>query len=226
MVSLKTVARELPCGKMPMGIELTNYKNLGTVWLWLGIVVLLLDVLAVGVARWEFSYGLVYGLGFLAVGLMLSSEKGGVLGGICAGLIGLFAVLMEATWGGPSAAASNAVFSFVLFLIVLLNEMGYLNWGGQTSYAKYATMVSFAAWFVWPLLYFYQRWAHALPVPLETMLYHGGIMLLAGLDLITFAGSIKFNGYHELRVLFALMAIVGAVLLTTVLGWGLTLVPQ
>jgi hypothetical protein len=189
-------------------------------------VVLLLDVLAVGVARWEFSYGLVYGLGFLAVGLMLSSEKGGVLGGICAGLIGLLVVLMQASATSFLAGVPSVVLSFILFLAVLLDEMGFLGWGGQTSYAKYATMVSFAAWFIWPLLYFYQRWALALPVPLETILYHGGIMLLAGLDLITFVGSIKFEWYHELRAFFALMAIVGAVLLTTVLGWGLTLQPQ
>jgi hypothetical protein len=209
-----------------MGIELTNYKNLGTVWLWLGIVVLLLDVLAVGVARWEFPYGLVYGLGFLAVGVMLSSEKGGVLGGICAGLIGLFAVWNDATLSGFIGLPFVPALSAVLFIGVLASETGYLKWGEKTSYAKYATLVALAAWFVWPLIYFYQRWVHAWPITLETMMYHGGLMLLAGLDLITFVGSIKFEWYHELRLFFALMAIVGAVLLTTVLGWGLTLQPQ
>jgi len=209
-----------------MNIELTNYKNPGTVWLWLGLVVLLLDIFAVGMARWEFTYGLVYALGFLAVGIMLSSDRGGVIGGVCAGLIGLFAVLMEASAGGFLAGASGAVLSFVLFLAVLLNEMGYLEWGGQTSYAKYATLIAFAAWFTWTLLYFYQHWVHALPIGLETILYHGGIMLLAALDLATFAGAVKFKEYHTVRLLFALMAIFGAVLLTTVLGWGLTLAPQ
>jgi len=209
-----------------MNIELTNYKNLGTVWLWLGIVELLLDFFVVGVARWEFTYGLVYGLGFLAVGIMLSSEKGGLVGGVCAGLIGLFAVLMEASAGGFLAGASGAVLSVVLFLCVLLNEMGYLEWGEQTSYAKYATLVSFAAWFIWPLLYFYQRWIHASPIGLETILYHGGIMLLAGLDFFTFVGAVKFKEYHTVRALFALMAIFGAVLVTMVLGWGLTLAPS
>jgi hypothetical protein len=133
---------------------------------------------------------------------------------------------MEASAGGFLAGASGAVLSVVLFLCVLLNEMGYLEWGGQTSYAKYATMVSFAVWFIWPLLYFYQRWVHVAPITLETVLYHGGIMLLSALDFITFVGAVKFKEYHTLRVLFALMAILGAVLLTTVLGWGLTLAPS
>jgi len=205
-------------------MDITDYKNPGTVWLWLGLAVLLLDLFAVGAARWEFSYGLVYAFGFLAVGMMLSSERGGVIGGVCAGLIGLLAVLMEASGGGALAASSGAVLSVVLFFAVLLDEMGYLEWGRQTSYARYATLIAFAAWFLWTLTYFYNRWIHTLPVTWETALYHGGIMLLAGLDLVTFVGTVKFEYYHLLRVLFAVCAIIGAALLTTVLGWGLTLV--
>ncbi|MEM3622813.1 MAG: hypothetical protein QXR76_03465 [Candidatus Bathyarchaeia archaeon] len=208
-----------------MKIELTNIKNLGTVWLWLGIAVLLLDFVAVGVSRWEFSYGLMYGLGFLAVGVMLSSEKGGLIGGVCAGLIGLFAVLVEASGGTFLAATSGAVLSVVLFFLVVANETGYIEWGGKTEYAKYATLMAFAVWFIWPLTYFYNRWLYSTPVTFETILYHGGIMLLAGLDLLTFIGAVKFKEYHTVRALFALMAVFGAVLLTTVLGWGLTLKP-
>lgn len=208
-----------------MDIELTNIKNLGTVWLWLGIVVLLLDLFVVGMANSAFANGLLYAFGFLAVGIMLSSEKGGVLGGISAGLIGLLAVLIEATQGGFLAAGSGAVLSVILFLAVLLNEMGYLEVAGQTTYAKYATLMAFAVWFLWPLTYFYNRWTGGLPITLETMLYPGGIMLLAALDLFTFVGAVKFKQYHTLRAIFAALAILGAVLLTVVLGWGLTLAP-
>jgi hypothetical protein len=51
-------------------------------------------------------------------------------------------------------------------------------------------------------------------------------MLLAGFDFVTFVGAVKFKEYHTVRALFALMAIFGAVLVTTVLGWGLTLARQ
>ena len=211
---------------MSMEIELTNYKNLGTVWIWLGIVTLLLNFAVVGITSWAFCWGLPLSLGFLAVGMILSSEKGGLLAGVCAGLIGLLAVLMDATGGQFLAATSTAVFSVILFALVLLNEFGYVELGGKSPYAKYATLVALAAWFLWPLIYFYQRVMHAMPLPMETLLYHGGLMLLAGLDFITFLGLIKFKQYHALRAVFAVGAILGAVLLTVVLGWGLTLAPK
>jgi hypothetical protein len=208
-----------------MKIELMDYKNLGTVWLWLGIVVLMLNFVFVGATGWAFAYGLVYGLGFLAVGIMLSSDKGMLIGGVCAGLIGLSAVLMSSGTEFLSPW-STAILSVILFAVVVASEMGYLEWGGKSEYAKYATLVAFAAWMLWPLNYFYLRVTNAMPLPMETLLYHGGIMLLAGLDFITFLGLIKFKQYHMLRMLFAVAAILGAVLLTMVLGWGLALAPQ
>ena len=213
-----------------MKIELTNYKNLGTVWLWLGIAVLVLNFAVVGMASSGFWYGLVYGLGFLAVGLVLSAGKGGVLGGVCAGLIGLIAVFNDATLSQYIAVPPTAIFSVILFALVLANELGYVGWGGNHEYAKYATLSAFAAWFLWPLIYFYQRWTLGPAyygvtnqLPLETLLYHGGIMLLAGLDFITVLGAVKFKQYHTLRAVFVALAILGAVLVTMELGWPLTL---
>lgn len=208
-----------------MNLELTNIKNLGTVWLWLGMVTLALNLAVVGINRWEFSYGLVYTLGFLAVGIMLSSEKSGLLSGICAAFIGIFSVLIQVTLADVNAATSYAILSVVLFIVVLLNEMGYIEWGEKSTYAKYATLVAFVAWFIYPFTYFWQRVSLGLPLNLETIMFHGGVMLLSGLDFLTFAGTIKFKEYYTIRALLVCITILGAVLLTAVLGWGLTLTP-
>jgi len=214
---------------MSMKIELTNIKNLGTVWLWLGIAVLVLNFAVVGVANSAFWYGLVYGLGFLAVGIVLSA-KASALAAVCAGLIGLIAVFNDATLSQYIAIPPTAIFSVVLFALVLASEFGYVGWGGKSESAKYATLAAFAAWFLWPLIYFYQRWTLGPAyygvtnqLPLETLLYHGGIMLLAGLDFITVLGAVKFKQYHTLRAVFVALAILGAVLVTMELGWSLTL---
>lgn len=206
-----------------MQIELTNIKNLGTVWLWLGIITLILNFAFVGVSRWEFPYGVVYSLGFLAVGIILSSKEAGLISAVCASLIGVFAFLIQATLAYYTIAIAYAVISVILFLLVLI--LSYFEWGEQASYAKYATLAACTMWLLYPLTYFYQRLTLHMLLPYETIMFHGGIMLLAGVELFTFLGAVKFKGYSTVRTGLAGIAILGAVLLTAVLGWGLLLAP-
>lgn len=213
-----------------------NWKeNAGMFWLWLGIALFLLNLFVVGPLRWEFAYGLTYALGFMAIGLVLShTDKQGdeatVLGSIFAALIGALAVLVEMTGGTFLAAASGAVISSILFVAVLIFEAGIFGKWGRQSSVKYVTLGAILLWFLWPLPYFWMRYStYHLPIPTETILYHGGIMLLAFIDLITVAGLVKFdkedNVRSGLRALFFAVAIIGALLTVGVLGWGLTLAP-
>jgi hypothetical protein len=200
---------------------LTDWKgNLGTVWLWLGVVLLLIDFLVTGVSSWMFWYGLVYSLGFLGVGIILSSKKTSSIAAVSAVIIGLTATALSSAWIVSSLATALTV---ILFLVLLANEIGLLEWGGKSEYTKYATLAVFGAWFLWPLLYFYQRWQLGMPLPGQTIMYHGGVMLLAGVDFVTFLQASKMKNVALLRLLLVAVAIIGAVLLTVVLGWGLSL---
>ena len=202
---------------------LTDWKgNMGTIWLWLGVITLLLNIGVVGVERWEFAYGLLYSLGFLAVGLVLSKEEPGLLASIFAAIIGVVAVWVQLEPAGSAEASTYGIVSALLFFMFLVSEA--VKIGGSASYARYAVLAALLAWFLFPASYFYQRITLGMELPAATILYHGGIMLLALLDFITFLGAVDFEQRENLRLLFAFLAIIGAFLLTAVLGWGLQLI--
>jgi hypothetical protein len=204
-----------------------DWKSTGTFWLWLGIIELLLDSFWIGPSRFEFPYGLTYGFGFIAIGIVLSHTDRGkdeatVFGSLAAVLIGLIAVLVDATSGsGFLGAVTGAVLSTFLFFVVLAAELGHL--GKRLPQAKYATIAVFIAWFFWPVMYFYGRLMYAFPLNLETTMYHGGIMILALIDAITFLGAWKFKQRDTLRALFFTVAVIGVLLTVGWLGWGLGL---
>lgn len=199
-----------------------DWKSTGTFWLWLGIIAFLLNLFWIGASRFEFPYGLTYALGFIAIGIVLShTDKGKdeatIFGSFAAMLIGIIAVLVEVL-----GAMSSAVLSVLLFIVVLAAEFGHL--GKRLPQAKYATIAVFGAWFIWPVMYFYGRFVGALPLNLNTVMYHGGIMLLALIDAITFLGAWKFKYRDESRLLFFAIAALGMLLTVAVLGWGLQLI--
>lgn len=207
---------------------LTDWKDkdkkgkVGTIWLWFGSVLLLLSFLFRD-PSW-FPNGILYALGALSVGLILSDEKPSII----ASLLAVFTVLLAVPFQLPYdtlSITSAVVLAVIMFVGILLLEFEVLKFGGYAGFAKYATMGALSIWALWPALYFYTRFTQDWAIPLETMLYHGGIMVLAGLDLVTLLGALKFNRLKELRVLLVLVAIVGAVLLTGSLGWGLQLSP-
>ncbi|RLI43681.1 hypothetical protein DRO59_00320 [Candidatus Bathyarchaeota archaeon] len=208
---------------MDLGKMLSDWKgNLGTLWLWLGIVTLLLNIGVVGVESWTFAYGLLYSLGFLAVGLVLSKEEPGLLASTFAAIIGVLAVWVQLGLAGQAEASTIGTVSVLMFLVFLACEM--VEVGGRAPYARYAVLAALLAWFLFPASYFYQRITLGMPLPAATILYHGGIMLLALLDFITFLGAVDFEQRENLRLLFAFLAIIGAFWLTAVLGWGLQLI--
>jgi len=205
---------------------LTNWKNnAGTVWLWIGITLLACNFAFVGMARWEFTYGLVYSLGFIALGAVLTIRNPTMLGGITAGLIGLIAVALTMNLLAMLTPTIAMMLAIVLFAAFVLAESKIIPHGGTPPAAKYAVMLALGAEVLFPFLYFYGRlFVSNLPLPMETIAYHGGIMLLAGMDFFTGIGAVKFKYRNELRIVFALMTIIGALLLTGVKHWGLNLV--
>jgi len=197
--------------------SVTDWRNnQGAVWIWLGVLVLLFNHVVLGMGNPNYMAGLLSGLGFLSVGIVLSSARAGFLASICAALIGLLAVAVQTGW---AQLGTGLTFSVLLFIGLLLNELGVLELG-RSSAAKYAMLTAIGAWFLCSLLYLTQSWPN---VPFEVLLYRGGIMLLAGVDFLSFLGAWTFNHYEEARLLLALVAIAGAYATVAMLGVGLSL---
>jgi len=205
---------------------LTDWKgNVGTLWLWVGVALLLLNVFVVGIARWEFWYGLTYCLGWIGLGVVLSVGKPGLLGAVCAALGGVLAVVLNLQALSFITSQMTTGLSVVLFAGVVLSESDVLKFGGRRPEAKYLTLLAFGSSALFGLLYFYNFLTLGLPLTYQTVMYHGGIMMLAGFDFVTVLGAVKFGASSKIRLLLAAVTIFGAVLLTGVLGWGLTLTP-
>jgi hypothetical protein len=110
------------------------------------------------------------------------------------------------------------------FAVILLSEFGLFQWKTKADF-KYMTFVPFFLLIGWVFLYIFQRWtdpAHWGPLNLPTVLDHGGVALLC------FDGIIRVSGAYKkywLTMIGLLVAVVGALWLTGVMGWGLALVP-
>lgn len=209
---------------------LTDWRhNLGTLWFWLGVILIAFDFIWVGINRFEFPYGLVYGLDFIVVGLVLGAQKPKVLTGLVAAALGFLVVISEASAWTALSVTTAEIITFLLFGLVVVVEMGWINIGGQAlKEAKYMSLITIFAWVAWPAMYFYNRLMSngALPLTLETVTYHGGIMAFAAVDLITFFGAWKILGkrYPYVRLLLFLVGVFGAYLTVGVAGWGLSLI--
>jgi hypothetical protein len=217
---------------------LWNYKKTSMYWFWLGVLEVLLDLFIVGVSRWEFPYGIAYGFGMISFALVLAHEnkqgdESTFAGAILAMFAGLLIVLLEATTGGFFGAVTVAVLNVILFIGVVTFELGILKFKSLKS--KYASLIligTFLAWFVWPIVYFYQRYQMALSENINTLMYHGGISLLAGFEILAiimqvadlkFGSGKKKDDYYGIPLLFFFVAVLGMLLTVGVLGWGLQL---
>ena len=196
----------------------------GTLWLLLGALLFLLDIIVVGINRWEFPYGLVYAIGAIGVGIVMNSDRPSLLGAACAAINGALATWIQIELTYYTVAQTYAVISVFLLLFVILCELEYLAIGGKTKSAKYIVMVALLAWFLFPATYFLQRIRLGMPLPAATILYHGGIMALAFVDFLAMLGVTSFRETKTLRWVLAFITIIGAILLTVVLGWGLQLI--
>jgi len=195
----------------------------GTLWIILGVITFLLNLIAVGIERWEFPYGMVYALGFLAVGLTLNIAEPSLITALSSTIIGMLATWIQISLAYYTEAQTYAAISMALLFIAILGELFSLI---RTPTAKYAAIASLLSWFLFPATYFYQRITLNMPLPIETILYHGGVMLLSLIDAIALMGALKFEQTKEIRLITAIAAIIGATLLTVVLGWGLQIYPQ
>ncbi len=206
--------------------KLTDIRGAGK-WAMLSAVYLILALWFLW-GRWELSYAIPYVLGFAAIAIVLSAEddEPGLIASLCAALIGLASVAISEPIGGLQSS-SAAWISGVLFVGLLLNEFKVVEVGGHQKVARYLLLVSFLAWFFWALNYFISRlvyWSGLTGLPLETVLNHGGIMLLALNEALALLG-IEYKNQNVVSVVFALVAILGAFLLVSQLGWGLHLLP-
>ncbi|MGB9774729.1 MAG: hypothetical protein ACPL4I_12040 [Bacteroidota bacterium] len=179
--------------------------------------------------RWEIWYAVPYILGFASVAFVLTEEKPKLVTSLCAALIGVLSVVASgySSTGalGPGQIVqtqSIAVITVVLFAVLLVSEFGFIDIGGKSSATRYLVLAAFLAWAIWAFDYFRLRMLYGLPIPLETVLNHGSIMLLGVNEALKMVG-VKYEYQDELSVLFALAACLGAVLLVASLGWGLGL---
>jgi hypothetical protein len=204
---------------------LTDWKSIGTVWVWIGLAILALNFVFVGPSRWEFWYGLTYGAGWLALGIVLCNSSPSLLGAIGAAFAGVLAVLLNIhAFATDLTAQTSATIGVVLLVAVVAAEYGLLKFGGRKPEAKYLTLLAFGASALFGVLYFYDRFSQHLPLNFQTIMYHGGIMALAGFDFITALGAaLHFKETHKIRLVLALVSIAGAALTAGQLGWGLSL---
>jgi hypothetical protein len=214
---------------MNLGKMLKDWKgNLGTLWIWIGVALLLVNVFIVGIGNWAFWYGLTYCLGWIGLGIVLAIPKARVLSALCAALgafLGVMLVLQPWVSYFTSISAEMAAgLSVVLFAGVVLSESNVVKFGGYHSEAKYITLLALGASALFGSIYLYNRitlgWA---PFNYQTVMYLGGITLLSGFDFVTVLGAVKVGAASKIRLALAALAISGAILLTYVLDWGLTL---
>lgn len=215
---------------MNLGKMLKDWHgHLGTLWIWIGIALLLVNIFIVGIGSWEFWYGLTYCLGWIGLGIVLAIPKARVLSALCATLgafLGVMLVLQPWGYATSITAEIAAGLSVLLFAGVVLSESNVVKFGGYHSEAKYITLLALGASTLFGCVYLYNRitfgWA---PFNYQTVMYLGGITLLSGFDFVTVLGAVKVGAASKIRLGLAAMAVFGAILLTGVLGWGLTLTP-
>jgi hypothetical protein len=216
---------------------LTDFKNnTGTVWIWIGLALLLLNLLVWyqnnPSNNWTIYYGFAYSFGWLAVGFILSMKKPTIWGALCASFAGLFAVVLNLSALSFITDQLAAGATIVLFFVVLVIESGVMKIGKPEADSKYITMMALGASALWGIVYLYDRISGnggltPQNLPFQAIMYHGAIPLLAGLDVLTLLRTSGHKNIWKIRVTLAFVAIVGALLLTQGIGlnvpWGLTL---
>jgi len=194
--------------------EETWKENYGIQWLVIGVFVGLLNMALLG--RWEFFYAIPYAEGFIGLGAILIRKEAGMVGSASVAFLGMLSVLVSTGMIDP--------FTVSLAGVVLL-VLAALNIGPKTSVAKYLTLAALGAWTVWAFVYFIDRIQYGLPIPFETLLYHGGVFGLSGFDFVTMLGHWKGRGTFVVRTAFAIAIIIGAIMLVGLRHWGLQAMP-
>jgi hypothetical protein len=210
--------------------DLINPKSDAFLWLFMGTLYLLLNFFVVGVGDYAFPFGLLYALGFLAVAIILAQKQVGLLSGFMAALIGLLSVftslvLTDTAWFG-------AIMGIVCFGVLMADELKLLTFGDESKVIKYMMFAPFLMWFVWAASYFGARLSWGWPLPLATIVNHGGVLLLSFYYILWLAGAVKdkYRRGDSMRYIVYLkwvgfaMAVGGALWLTVGMGWGLQLV--
>lgn len=212
--------------------KLFNTENIAFPWAVLGVVYLLLNFLVVGADRWEFPYGIIYALGFLSIAIVLNSSRPGFIAAICAtitALLGVFISTLSLFVPGASIDAwlnGLMMLNGMFFIVAVLNELGYLEIGVNRPANKYYIMAPLAGWFLWGLMYFYARFTSGSTLNIPTILNHAGIMLLALFTMLrlTGGGGIRKSTMHNVVLALTAISVLGAFIMTAVLGWGLQLI--
>lgn len=185
----------------------------------LGITYILISFFVIGTTQWEFPYGILYGLGFFAVAIVLAAKKIGFLAGLMGAMVPGFATFVST--GGFEANAGMWV-GFIGFAVLLANEYGVIEWQKRTVGAKYLVFAPLIFWLIWAFSYFWIRFTQGWEMPIATILNHGGIALLS-LDAILYLSGILKKTQQWLKWIGLGAAVMGAIWLTAILGWGLQL---
>ena len=206
---------------MSGNLTLKNFglKTTAFPWIILGLVYLIIDFVITGMSRAEFPYGLLYAFSFISVAMILGAKRVSLIGGLMTALVGTLTVFAQMNlsfdiWWLTGLGVAG-------FAIVMLDILGVLKWGNQAG-VKYLTFVPFFLTAAWTILYFYQRYTTNLPLPIATILNHGGLALLSIDGIIRVGGKGTKKSWLTFAAL--IVTVMGALWLTYGLGWGLRLI--
>ena len=192
-------------------------------------------ILSVGwlLNRWEFLYGVTYGLSFISMWLLYAYPGAPGFITILAAL--LSPLLSFAMSNGWLDATTGAIIVALLVGAAILNETGILTISvGKRSSLRSAWMVLALGYFAWLMLavsYFVARIQHGWPLNIETILNHGGLAVWSLSELLDAVEGAnprvvsRVQTWRQLALLGWGATALGAILLVTVAGWGLALIP-
>jgi hypothetical protein len=200
---------------------LFNVKSTALPWLVLGIVYVLLNVLAVGIARQEFQWGILYALGFVGIALVLAENSPSLISGSGVAVIGVAVVFAQLEAIPITPALVLGILGFMMVVAAGLDIIDYKTKGDF----RVLTLVPMFLLLAWTMLYFYGRItnpAYHGSLNLPTVLNHGGIAILCFDGILRVTGASK---KYYLTMIGLGAGVIGAVWLTEILGWGLALIP-
>lgn len=200
--------------------EIFSLKSQAFPWAVLGLIYLLLDIFVIGVARYEFPYGMAYAVSFLSIAFLLATKKADMVTGLIVGAVGVVVFIIQ----GAVIALSNSdiwimmILSFLGLGVILLREMNVLKFKSKPQF-KYMTLIPFFLMLSWAGIYFGGRLALLMQLPIATIVNHGGIGILS------IYGLLSISGYKKewLMYIGLLATAIGALWLTIGMGWGLQL---
>lgn len=198
----------------------------------LAAIYLAANFLVQGITHVAFTYTMVYALAFLLIGIAIQKVSSGKSMGVVFALMTLFlGILTKITSAGYIDANSGMWLGIVFFVLALLNEYGIIE-TKQKINSRYCLIGALGGIFLFGLLYIVSRLGYfpvgptftywTGPLPMETLLNHGGITLLAGIDMLIIFGISKWDKMKLWRWIFWGVAVIGALWMLSV-NFGLTL---